>query len=153
MNYRLVILVALCSNNILIVNAETIVAVSFIAFIMFSFSTISAILASSLAERSQTITNEILTELTDVKAFSIQVIQSRLLSLIKVKWFIYVSQIQHLRLISLYRDVVFLPQYNNTIESHNYAFQALLNLKNFVRARSFLSMSLFFHKVIDQKIS
>jgi len=153
MNYRLVILIALCANNILIVNEETIVAISFIAFIMFSFSTIAAGLTSTLAERSRMIKDDIVSELQEVRSTSVDSMKTQLILSYKTKWSTWLSQIQRFRVLSLSQDVVKFPQYNSLIDSHNSELQSLLSLKNFLRARSFIFMSLFFYKIVNQKIS
>jgi hypothetical protein len=96
---------------------------------------------------------DIFSELQEVRIASIDSMKAQLVLSYKTKWSIWLTQIQKFRVLALSQDIVKFPQYNNLIDSHNSELQTLLSFKNFLRARSFIFMSLFFYKIVNQKIS
>jgi hypothetical protein len=150
---KLILLIALCSNNILILNEETVVALCFISFIVFSFSSVASALSEAVAERNQNIAKEILSELQNVKQHYVQGVEKQVyVDLISKQNQLLVQALKRKEaVLSHYNDV--LPKYNSDLRSQVLQYQSLQNLKNFAKARASILSSLFFNKVVNGRLS
>lgn len=153
MTGKLILLIALCSNNILILNEETVVALCFISFIAFSFSSVASALSEAVAERNQNIAKEILSELQNVKQHYVQGVEKQVyVDLISKQNQLLVQALKRKEaVLSHYNDV--LPKYNSDLRSQVFQYQSLQNLKNFAKARSSILLSLFFNKVVNGRLN
>jgi len=152
LTFKIILLIALCSNNILILNEETVVALCFVSFIAFSFSSVASALSASVAERNQWIAKEILAELQNVKFQYVQGVKQNSYKTLIARQNQILDQVLKRKEIVLCSHYSALPQRNMELRSQISQYQSLLMTKNFAKARSSISLSFFFNKVVNGRL-